>query len=514
MTGGLIQLVAYGVEDIFLTKDPQITYFKVVYRRHTNFSIEMMTQQFSNKGNFGKKVSATISRAGDLIHRMYLLVTLPKVPKFFNDDSTEDKITKFAWTRRIGYALIRSIEIDIGGQIIDKHYGDWLNIWHELGIKQTRGLSNLIGDLPEVYNFSNGKNKYELCIPINFWFCRTIGLALPIICLQYSEVRINVEFNDLDKCQIIGPTHYIKLDDDLVNFAPYEYISQTIDQQTTHGQFMYFDIEDKKLYYNKISGSGFYGLTYTSLLDDATTKSLVRDDNNKQYMISGSLSGVRVIPGINEIERVSRNNTIRGLSLRNTSILVEYIYLDEDERKRFAREKHEYLIEQVQYTGQKTIDSSSRSVKMGFQHPCKEIIWVLQKQSYIDRNDHFNYTDSFKWDKDRPVGLNNIKRATVMINGIQRQMENTGSYYNWVQSYQHHKNSPMEGINCYSFALEPENLQPSGSCNLSKIDNFNLDFITDTHTNFDNLSKFRGYGLGYNILRIAHGLCGLVFIDQ
>jgi hypothetical protein len=143
MTGGLIQLVALGFEDLFITRDPQITFFKTIYRRYTNFSIQAIQQRFDSTPNFGTLSSCTISRTADLISDMFLVVTLPKIQQFVNNSGV-DNITKFAWVRKIAYALIDYIEIEIGGQLIDKHYGEWLNIWHELtDHKSTGTLKNV-----------------------------------------------------------------------------------------------------------------------------------------------------------------------------------------------------------------------------------------------------------------------------------------------------------------------------------------------------------------------------------
>lgn len=188
MGGGLIQLVAYGIQDVFLTKDPQVTFFKKVYRRHTNFSIEPIPQFFSHKPNFGKKATAVLSRkAGDLIHHIYLTITLPKVPRFFDSDGLLDPVAKFAWVKKIGYALIKTVDIEIGGRVIDRHYGEWLNIWSEIaGPRDNININKMIGDIEEVTSFTNGKESTILYVPLQFWFCRASGLSLPVIALKDS----------------------------------------------------------------------------------------------------------------------------------------------------------------------------------------------------------------------------------------------------------------------------------------------------------------------------------------
>ena len=197
MGGGLMQLVAYGAQDIYLTGNPQITFFKVVYRRHTNFSMEAIEQTFNGSADFGRKVSCTVSRNGDLMHRVYLEATLPDVT---GQDSG------FRWTNWVGHQLIKNVEVEIGGQRIDKHYGDWLHIWNELtqtaGHKE--GYARMVGNVPKLTQPSTSKSATTLYIPLEFWFCRNPGLALPLIALQYHEVKINLEFRSLDECCWVG----------------------------------------------------------------------------------------------------------------------------------------------------------------------------------------------------------------------------------------------------------------------------------------------------------------------
>lgn len=186
MGGGLMQLVAYGAQDVYLTGNPNITFFKVVYRRHTNFSTEVIEHSFT--GNFGQRSSVTISRNGDLITKMYLKVTLPQVVA----RSAADTNTKFAWSRRVGYALLKNVELEIGGSKIDKQYGNWMNIWYELSSTKEHDSSHaqMVGDTPEVtqlesYNSSDSvkiiKREQTLFVPLYFWFNRNNGLALPLI---------------------------------------------------------------------------------------------------------------------------------------------------------------------------------------------------------------------------------------------------------------------------------------------------------------------------------------------
>jgi len=453
--GGLMQLVAYGAQDVYLTGNPQITFFKVVYRRHTNFAMESIENPFNGAPNFGKKVTCTIQRNGDLIHRMYLQATLPQVALQVSDGSG----AQFRWLNWIGHNLINYVEIEIGGQRIDKHYGDWMHIWNELTQEPGKqaGYAKMVGNVPELTNllYQGGSScdndcyggepltsevvtscapMYTLYIPLQFWFCRNPGLALPLIALQYHEVRINMEFDSL---------------------------------------------------------------------------------NNLCWDYSNSADPHAV------------RNRVGQCGLAAASLYVDYIYLDTDERRKFAQVSHEYLIDVLQFTGGESITSSANKLKLNFNHPCKELVWVVQRDSYVSCDDSvinpwkgqqpFNYSDW--WDRsvlesgysvtrvEGMAGKNPTITALLQLNGHDRFQVRDGNYFNWVQPYQHHTNIPAVGINVYSFALQPEQHQPSGSCNLSRIDNTTLLLTVSNNAVGVNLSStVRVYATNYNVLRIMSGI--------
>jgi hypothetical protein len=187
MPGALMQLVAYGAQDVYLTGNPQITYFKVVYRRHTNFSMETVEHTLDGSPNFGRKSNVTILRNGDLATKMCLRVTLNAVTL------ASDTRLQVAWCRRVGHCLVDSVEVEIGGSQIDKHYGHWLDIWYELThtVEQERGYRAMIGDVDELTTLTAVSAtesvvlpQYTLYVPLQFWFNRNTGLALPLIALN------------------------------------------------------------------------------------------------------------------------------------------------------------------------------------------------------------------------------------------------------------------------------------------------------------------------------------------
>ena len=381
MGGGLMQLVAYGAQDVYLTGNPQITFFKVVYRRHTNFAVEAIEQTFNGSVGFGKRVSCQITRNGDLITKMYLKATV-------KDSATG------TWVDNLGYSMIKTVELQIGGTKIDKHYGVWMNIWHELS--RDTGHDNSTNAM--VGGTGNTSTDQTLFVPLHFFCCRNDGLALPLIALQYHDVRVEFEF------------------DTLANVST----------------------------------------NTTGTLNDAT-------------------------------------------------LLVDYIYLDSEERKRFAQASHEYLIEQLQYTGEETVSGTSGKYRLNFNHPCKELVWAVSDYAAtntgITRRVNFTATAAGS-------GENPVKDAQLQLNGHDRFAKQPGNYFNFVQPRAHHSVTPSKGINVYSFALNPEEHQPSGTCNFSRIDNaqLNLTFTGSTTT-----GKVHVFATSYNVLRIMSGMGGLAY---
>lgn len=437
-----MQLVAYGAQDVYLTGNPQITFFKVVYRRHTNFAMEAIEQTFNGICEFGGKGSFTISRNGDLITYLYMQLDIPELPQDNGLDPTDPNYQLFAWTPELGHAIIRRIELQIGGQLIDTQYGEWFHIWKELTIPSGKeeGYDKMIGNINKLITFDSSKPKPSrtLYIPLQFWFCRDTGNALPLIALQYHEVKLNVEFRTLEELVI----------------------TKTVNSDPT----------------DELSGLSKY-------------------------------SGDPVI-------------------LQGCTLYVDYIYLDTDERRRFAQASHEYLVEQLQFSGRETVNTVNLRTKLNFNHPSKELIWVAQNNAIVSVNQWFNYTDRIQSvikTSDDPVifeyvdeGENPIAIAKIQLNGHDRFSERQGEYFNWVQTWQHHSNIPEEGINVYSFALNPEKHQPSGTSNFSRIDNTILQtqyrpFITPNNEEIEFVGSLLIYTVNYNILRIMSGMGGLAY---
>jgi len=395
-----MQLVAYGAQDVYLTGDPEITFFKAIYRRHTNFSVEAIAQVFNGTTGFGRKATVTVSRNGDLITNTYLEVKLPELP------------ANWRWNNNIGHNIIQEVELEIGGQRIDRHYGEWLDIWSELSLpfeKKVMFDANMIGRNADA-NSCTGDAR-TLYVPLQFFFNRNQGLALPLIALQYHEVKINFTFRPLTEICHPDPS--------------------------------------------------------------ATTSARPADVGDPQM-----------------------------------SLYIDYVYLDTDERKRFAQSQHELLVEQLQFTGDET-PMVNGNYKLNFNHPVKELVWVVHQPTISDK---FNYGNA---------GEEPVTDANLQLNGHERFDKREGSYFRLVQPFQHHTAIPKKQIYVYSFAVKPEEHQPSGSCNFSRIDNATLkltlahtaksDVSQTTNNVFGSEHKVKIFATSVNVLRILSGMGGLAY---
>ena len=600
MPSGLVNIISHGCDDLYLTGSPQITFFKIVYRRYTNFSIESIRIELDEEIKFGRETEIKIPKIGDCISKTYIEIELPEtiftkidagineeeieiieyddeaeqnyntiiefmelnvqayrtaindynaenetaqnmidnIRQVFTDASvaegsstggstidtktqayrllidsfviegkikyvnsdlsnviltmvdeenniligiTKEEIIskvinaiknsikyqefffntyneylkeyedsksinlKFAWIRRIGHEIIEYIEVYIGGEKIDTHYGQFMDIWYELtGNRKMESIyMKMIGDVSILTKFDkNIKPKYKLVIPLQFWFTRRIGLALPIVAMQYSDISLKIKLKEIESCA---------------------YIEQ---------------IEE----------------------------------------ITMSLSDMWENKG----------------NILKCNLMVDYIYLENRERKKFAQSVHEYLIDTTEVLTIEDITKMELNIKLDFKNPSKEIIWVLQKTAYIKTKDSVAITKSENYS----INTNNVghilKSCKIDFNGYTRIEPTIGlpNFFNYLQPYIRHKNTPADGIYVYSFSLFPEEHQPSGTCNFSAIDNVSVIFnfndnsfiykksdiyphiiqnsIEDTTETTSIILNI--YNIKYNILRIVSGFGGLAFI--
>ena len=447
-----MQLVAYGAQDVYLTGQPKVTFFQAVYKRHTNFAMENIQQTVNGTPTSSGRVSVTIARNGDLVGNMYVALIPLAGNKLTSDNANADN----CW---IAERAISAVELTIGGQRIDKHYQTWFRLYAEvfLGESDKINYGKMASGLAAT-PVTTG-NKTYVYLPLLFFFNRNPGLYLPLIALQYHEVRLD------------------------------------------------FDLTS-------------YYATYF---------------------------------GTNAFE-----------------VWANYVYLDTEERRRFAQKGHEYLIEQVQHTGGDSLTATPSTVRLSFNHPVKELIWCYQNTTSGALNQMWNFSTgvsnvqvtsnvalvhgmqcqqphhagspmlyaaisqagasnslitstlgAFPWIEEGnavPSAATGVERLAyevgplqdfkLILNGQDRFKEQVGKYFNQYQPYVYHSGTPYPGIYCYSFALQPEEHQPTGTCNFSRIDNAQVYFnLKNSSTNM--LQKM--FAVNYNILRIQSGMGGLAF---
>jgi len=421
-----MQLVAYGAQDVYLTGSPKVTFFQAVYKRHTNFAMETIEQVVNGTAANNARLSVTVARNGDLIGEMYLEM-VSNVTTYLSDNAA-------ASAEWLAERAIADIELTIGGQRIDKHYQKWWRLYSELYLDEAKRVQ--YGKMTSA-SLASGK----VYLPLIFFFNRNPGLYLPLIALQYHEVRLDITLSAV--------------------FADY------------------------------LTTTGF-------------------------------------------------------------KVWGNYVYLDTEERRRFAQKGHEYLIEQVQHTGVDTVTANgTKQVRLSYNHPVKELVWCFS-------NTGTSSTDNDMWDTTSNIGVTDLATIPVstnfsncyispnvlgapmvlqnglnsnawveegaigvttsvgpldtfklILNGQDRFKEQSGKYFNQVQPYYHHSGNPYPGIYSYSFALKPEEHQPTGTCNFSRIDNAQVEI--KQKTNGARTTSMHMFAVNYNVLRIQSGMGGLAF---
>ncbi len=447
-----MQLVAYGAQDVYLTGNPKVTFFQAVYKRHTNFAMENIQQTVNGSPASSGRVSVTIARNGDLVGNMYVALA----PNTFVDAnlSSNNSGLDVCW---IAERAIAAVELTIGGQRIDKHFQTWWRLYSEVFLgEDDKSDYGKMTSAPAATQSSTGTTAYRVYLPLIFFFNRNPGLYLPLIALQYHEVRLD------------------------------------------------FDLTT---YFNNYFSTSVF------------------------------------------------------------EVWANYVYLDTEERRRFAQKGHEYLIEQVQHTGGDTIgtlsESSAQLIRLSYNHPVKELVWCYQNSApttYLNSLWNFstdpsnvNVTVSHTMLATQnvfclahhygqptlilgggagagvgPNGVVNrglieegpkvsgaggyevgpLHQFKLILNGQDRFKEQYGKYFNQVQPYYHHTGNPYPGIYVYSFALQPEEHQPTGTCNFSRIDNAQV-WVALKAGGLSNIQKM--FAVNYNILRIQSGMGGLAF---
>ena len=461
-TGALTQLAAVGSQDQYLSVQGEVTFWKGVYRRHTNFAKETVRMDFNQTPHLGQKCTCTISRTGDLLSKVWLQLTMPPLnettvlrsgsqtpadPLKVTDQpetsfggsysttghqklyagSNQKFFNQFEGARycdEVGHAVIRKIELVIGGTVIDTQYGHYMQVFNELTqTPEKKEIARLIGRSGSDAELQEwAKTTQHLYVPLNFFFTRHLVQSLPLIALQYHEVKIECEFSKLE--EIVADTGLKRV-----------WTTDMNQQQKLAAEAM-----------------GISNLDVGRYIIDPTVES---EEKQKR-----SIADV-----------VSYINSRSSESKFNANLLCNLVYLEEEERRTFAGSVHEYLVDLLQFQGEVELTGQQTQYQAYFNHPTSELIWTIVPNACLSAAEPFNYSAldaAYNYQGDT------LKSAKLQFNGYDRFQEQPASYFRELVPSQYHTSVPTRPIYVYSFALEPEDFRPSGSVNLSRVDNVKL----------------------------------------
>jgi hypothetical protein len=594
MAGGLLQLVAYGAQDLYLTGNPQITFFKVVYRRHTNFAIESKKLQFNGTPNFGSSSVCNIITGPDLLHKLYLEIKMDS-GKITNTASTEYKA--FRWLNWLGHILLKRVSFNLGGTEVDKHDGEWYHLWNELtqNAEKAEAYAEMVGNTPNLthihttnkvsstaFNIFDGTtNSYEfkLRIPLRFWFTKTPGLALPIIALNHSDLSVEIDFRELDDC--MWATHESSTNfraavgSNIFASGVYPSFSETY----IYADYIYLDTDERK----RFAQSAHEYLIEKVQIGSTTTKS---NSDSINYTMNFTHPVKELIWVIKQADFTSKNFTQSRAGHQYFNYTTEFDYtgftgtpepytgtgmaggrraqnlwhglsgvtLPYYENEFEPDMSESYTTSSAWYgdSGDNSFNSSitttnAARLRMGYDrvkayhvdtasdsngtndaYTNKTLDRFIGSTSSIQSNGYTtqlasnltipspylgNWGPSGNNTRLLDQGKNPVLSAKIVLNGTDRISDRDGFYFNVQQPYDYHTTCPAPGINCYSFAFEPEEHQPSGSCNFSRIDNASIEVTLDNSIRTNRTSNMKVYAVSYNILRIMSGLGQLAYAN-
>ena len=478
MGGGLMQLVAYGAQDIYLTGNPQITFFKVVYRRHTNFSMETIEQTINGSHTESSSGTVTISRNGDLVYKVYVTCANMTVG---NDGTT----------------LIDNVEVEIGGQRIDKQTSEWNQIWADLSTPASKedGYKCMTGACGN----ANLNVIGEVQVPLNFWFCRNPGLALPLIALQYHEVKLKCLWGAAVGTRKVV-CDYIYLDtDERRRFAQvsHEYLIEQVQVQGADisGSF--------KLTFNHPVKELIWTSDAVNTYGDALLKLNGHDRFAKQqeeyFQLRQPYDYHTSVPGQNIVLTDRPKMLATPIALTSETELNKAVVGTSD-----AGGAGEISVTAAGVVTFRT--AFDHTTHGGFQ--LGDVISLSYPSSAGENTTHLVTITAVNTPWAAPT---TIVRLTVNQTGDNMAVSAAGDGAGYlvarVQDPQSKTGSLTKKLNCYSFALKPEEHQPSGTCNFSRIDNAKLDIGLSTGMDGDD----NIYAVNYNVLRIMSGMGGLAY---
>lgn len=586
MAGGIVQLAVYGTQDVFLTGAPQITFFKIVYRRHTNFSIESIQQHIMGNPNFGSENICKLDKLGDLVHKIYLQINLPQInlTKNINRYSNNPENISIEFEKiqnyyklvydyvKINFEVVRKLTVllrtsNVSINEIDSYMQSSDII---LLIEKRNELQMYIKNNPDFSGFEELiKNKESLYYQINridiqkLYYSTTIEITEKS---YYEEINIDTEikrqllriittylYDETQNFYLSAYNLYIEKEkifneintggyEERYKFAWVEEIghavidkidfeigSNVIDSQT--GDWLIIN--------NRYFKNIFHDENYNKMIGNIHVLTDFDDNIKPEYVLNiplqfwfcknnalalplvalqysestmkikfKSIEKVCYIEDTNELSDIWNVQNQYRINFNGARFYVDYIFLDGDERKRFAKSMHEYLIEVVQRSEFDGIITPFFNEQLRFSHPTKMIIWFVQPMNY--RN-NYNGINKCQWNN---FGLTNektegtLEQTYITLNGQEfSQKKNNPEYYNYVQSYERTPNIAQDGLYSYSFSLKPQEHQPSGTCNFGRIDDLTI-FMKFKQSN----EYYVGiYTISYNILRILSGMGAVAF---
>lgn len=502
-----MQLIFQGAQDLYLTGNPMMTFFKTVYKRYTQFGTEYINLPFDPIPSFtptqGTKATCKIDRNADLFFDTYLIYDLPAI--------YTNNLIPFGWAQEIGTKIIQDILIRVDGSVLDTQRGDFMKMYSDLFFAGTEkaNWNKCIGNEPFMLNSGQNLsnditsqtlaiNARRLYIPLLFWYCLNSGLSIPLIALQYNEVYIDCNFSPLNEL--------IRIGNPLV--SPTQ---------------LFGDYKNSE-----------FNITIRNYL-----LSLGYDQTNVFYYFT-------------------QNNW-----QSNTFVIGNYIFLGDDERKMFAQTTHEYLITQTQFNLFQGLKAGPNYLETTFTHPVKEIIWFLTNDRLYLSNDWYNISGlddrhSFAyWQSQQPYFafqefyepelsyikenftnfVNSVKAQSVykltpqqtqtyfgnyyaimetfqpVFNNNDRMTVQEQGFYSNLQPFKYHSGYAPPGLYVLSFALNPEDHQPSGTQNFSRLDY--QEFRVNIYNTYPIENRYNCYmfAVSYNVFRVMAGMGSTVFAN-
>jgi len=582
MAGGLISIATYGSNDLYLTGAPQITFFKVVYRRYTNFSVESIKILIDDNLDFNKESEVTLPKIGDLIYKTYLELNIPEVV-FTTDDigidhedaeldtsPTEnyDTVIQFMKLNSNAYREAVSSYVAVNTTVSDM-FDAIKNVFTSAEIDESGGasVSDIINAYTTLVNSFVDSGKLERLLT-NIEEVIELVQESPDLTKDSIIIRVKKAIDNSIKVQEFffnemqtAQTTYDSANSKAVKFAWVKRLGHAIvDYIDVYigGEKIDRHFGDWMNIWYELTGNKDKDDLYSRMIGDVKEMTTFDQKSKPQYKLTiplqfwftrhNGLAFPLIAMQYNEIlfklklkkledcaylQKIVDDDVQVSLSslwedkgyFLTGYFVIDYIFLDSLERKKFAQSAHEYLIETVQVIEIGNIDTTKQHILFDFNHPCKEIIWTVQKETYINNDTSFKKS---LWDNYSISGNNKgncIERAKLELNGFVRFENYEGSFFNYVEPYKRHRNTPSDGVNVYSFALNPEEPQPSGSCNFSMIGNSKLYLTIDSRAFVYNRSDIEPYiekgsdddteeittvkilvfATNYNILRLVGG---------